>query len=161
MSHWQLLDRYCGWPLLAALALPYLLALLRGDATGRALAHLVMIGAVVDTFLPLGSPGASIVPVYPIQLAIDALLLVGQVVVTLRSRWLYPIVIAATQLLIVCADAIGAAGLIAQPATAFWLVVAPSTIQLAAVSYGLIRHRVRRRSKIIESTSGSQTGQLA
>ena len=77
------------------------------------------------------------------QLSLNMLLLTAQIVLTLRSRWLYPIAIAAMQLLIALADAVGAAGLVGHPGTMFWLIVPPGMIQLAVFTHGLIAHRNR------------------
>ena len=162
MSLWHALRDLCGiWGLIAFCPL-YLLALLRGDQTGRAFAHVLALGALLGTLAATGGrdagtlrlPGDS-------QPGLTALLFAAQVVLTLLSPWLYPIAIAAAQLLIVFAAACASAGLIVQPATALWLGGLPSALQLGAFSYGVIRHRTRRRDKPLKPEYAARTGQTA
>ena len=162
MSLWHALRDLCGiWGLIALCPL-YLFALLRGDPTGRAFAHVLALGALFGTITVTGRADTG-----PLRLAGDsqlgfgALLLAAQVVLTLRSPWHYPIAIAAAQLLIVFAAAFASAGLIAQPATALWLGGLPGAIQLGAFSYGLITHRNRRRDKVLKPKFAARTGQTA
>ena len=162
MSLWHALRDLCGiWGLIAFCPL-YLLALLRGDQTGRAFAHVLALGALLGTLAATGGrdagtlrlPGDS-------QPGLTALLFAAQVVLTLLSPWLYPIAIAAAQLLIVFAAAFASAGLIAQPATALWLGGLPGALQLGVFSYGLITHRTRRRDKPLKPKFAARTGQAA
>lgn len=153
LSLWQALYALCGYWGLLALTPLYLFALLRGDATAKALAHVLAIGALLGTFLATETAmQATSLRFGNSQLSLNMLLLTAQIVLTLRSRWLYPIAIAAMQLLIALADAVGAAGLVGHPGTMFWLIVPPGMIQLAVFTHGLIAHRNRlpRKGKMRE-----------
>ena len=132
-----------GIPLIGTLAILaplYLLAWLRGDQTARASAHLLVIGSLLYGLLAALGAGH-------IQngLGLSCLLLTAQVVVALRSERFFPLVIAAAQLLIVCAYTLAGAALITQPATLIWLIAFPSVVQLAAFAFGAIVHRRPRR----------------
>lgn len=166
MGLWYVLADLCGVWGLIVLAPLYLFAVLRGDSTGRAFAHVLassaLLGTMMATELATGSADTKPLPLAGGDLlGLDALLLAAQIVLTLRSPWLYPIVIAAAQLLIVFVDAIDAAGLTAQPATALWLGGLAGAIQLAAFCYGLIAHRTRRRRKAMKHKLAVQMGQLS
>ena len=123
----------------AILAPLYLLAWLRGDQTARASVYLLVIGSLLYAVAAAYDAGR-----IHNGLGISCLLLAAQVVVALRSERFYPLVIAAAQLLIVCAYALAVAGLITQSATVLWLIALPSAVQLAAFAFGAIVHRRRR-----------------
>lgn len=162
MALWYILADLCGVWGLIVLAPLYLFAVLRGDSTGRAFAHVLASSALLGTMMATGSADTKPLPLAGGGLlGLDALLLAAQIVLTLRSPWLYPIVIAAAQLLIVFVDAIDAAGLTAQPATALWLGGLAGAIQLAAFCSGLIAHRTRRRRKAMKHKLAVQMGQLS
>ena len=162
MALWYILADLCGVWGLIVLAPLYLFAVLRGDSTGRAFAHVLASSALLGTMMATGSADTKPLPLAGGDLlGLDALLLAAQIVLTLRSPWLYPIVIAAAQLLIVFVDAIDAAGLTAQPATALWLGGLAGAIQLAAFCSGLIAHRTRRRRKTMKHKLAVQMGQLS
>lgn len=162
MALWYILADLCGVWGLIVLAPLYLFAVLRGDSTGRAFAHVLASSALLGTMMATGSADTKPLPLAGGGLlGLDALLLAAQIVLTLRSPWLYPIVIAAAQLLIVFVDAIDAAGLTAQPATALWLGGLAGAIQLAAFCSGLIAHRTRRRRKTMKHKLAVQMGQLS
>lgn len=170
MGLWSVLADLCGVWGLIVLAPLYLFAVLRGDSTGRAFAHVLASSALLGTMMATGlatelATGSADTNPLPLAggdlLGLDAVLLAAQIVLTLRSPWLYPIVIAAAQLLIVFVDAIDAAGLTAQPATALWLGGLAGAIQLAAFCYGLMAHRTRRRRKAMKHKLAVQMGQLS
>lgn len=170
MALWYILADLCGVWGLIVLAPLYLFAVLRGDSTGRAFAHVLASSALLGTMMATGlatelATGSADTKPLPLAggdlLGLDALLLAAQIVLTLRSPWLYPIVIAAAQLLIVFVDAIDAAGLTAQPATALWLGGLAGAIQFAAFCYGLMAHRTRRRRKAMKHKLAVQMGQLS
>ena len=170
MGLWYVLADLCGVWGLIVLAPLYLFAVLRGDSTGRAFAHVLASSALLGTMMATGlatelATGSADTKPLPLAggdlLGLDALLLAAQIVLTLRSPWFYPIVIAAAQLLIVFIDAIAAAGLTAQPATALWLGGLAGAIQLAAFCYGLMAHRTRRRRKAMKHKLAVQMGQLS
>ena len=160
MALWRTLHDLSGiWGLMLLCPL-YLFALLRGDPTGRALAHVLAAGASLGTMLATIEAG----PMQQAsegQLGLDTLLLAAQIVLSLRSLRHYPIAIAAAQLQIVLIDAFAWAGLIAQPATALWLGGLLGAIQLGVFSYGVITHRTPRRSRAIRAEFEAQTGQTA
>jgi hypothetical protein len=144
-SFWQMLYDWTGLWLAVALAAVYLFALLRGDKTGREFANILAIGAVLDMLLALN--GRAIPQSFSAiedQLGIEALLLAVQTALALRSARHYPIAIAAAQLLIVIAVALGAAGLIHRQESLGWLMVGLTIIQLGVFGYGLWAHRIRR-----------------
>ena len=147
LSLWRILFDSGGNPLLIALLPLYLYALIKGDKTNRSCAHVLAIGVLLGVLLAPDqsndlrnrSYGAD-------HLGIETLLLAAQTVIALRSSRRYPVVMAAAQLLIVIAGALGVAGLIAQEKTRSIMMGAAALIQLSAFVIGLIAHRTRRRN---------------
>ena len=147
LSVWQLLFGYGGNPLLIAVIPLYLFAGIKGDKTDRASAHVLASGAVLYVLMAHDQPNAR--PSWPYsadQLGIHALLLTAQTVIALRSSRRYPIIMAATQLLIVMAGVLGAAGLIAHEKTFFVIAGGASVIQLGGFIVGLTAHCKWRRN---------------
>ena len=160
MALWHTLHDLSGiWGLMLLCPL-YLFALLRGDPAGRAFAHVLAAGALLGTMLATVEAGSGRLSGDG-QLGLDTLLLAAQVVLCLRSPRLYPMAIAAAQLLIVLAAAVAGAGLIGQPATAQWLGGLPGAIQLAVFTYGMVTHRTRRRDTAMTPKPAARTGQVA
>lgn len=130
---------YWPWTIIVPL---YLYSQLRGDSSARGLAGLLAIAALLGTLLASASPGPKLVG--RDQLGLDTLILVAQVVVCIRSRWLYPIVIAAGQLLIVLVEMFAATGFAAHPAPLEILFAVLAFMQFSAFGLGLALHRSRR-----------------
>jgi hypothetical protein len=129
------------WPIAAIVPL-YLYAQLRGDASSRAYASALAGAALLGTLLAAAAPDA--LRLARTLVGFDALWLVVHVVLCLRSKWLYPIVIAAAQLLVVLIEGFGAAGLARHQSSATVLFSGLAFIQLVAFASGLIAHRSRR-----------------
>ena len=162
MLLWQDLYTNSGFWGLSAFFPLYLYALLRGDSIAKRFAHLFMLAALLGTMLASSDPaGLPLAFASQRQLGLDTLLLAAQIVLTLRSPWLYPIAISAAQLLIVLADAIAASGLITQPGTMWLLVGIPAFIQLVTFVAGLVRHRRRLPRKLGKPGFATDSGRKA
>jgi hypothetical protein len=146
LSLWHLILQGGGRPLLIAFLPLYLFALIKGDKTDRACAHVLAISAVLSLVLGLDKESAGRSwPYGSDKMGIDTLLLVAQITIALRSSRHYPIVIAAAQLLIVIAGALNTAGLIAHESTLSMVFAGAGLIQMGAFAGGLIAHRKRCR----------------
>lgn len=130
---------YWPWTLIAPL---YLYAQLRGDSSARGLAGLLAIAALLGTLLASASRGPMLVGRN--QLGLDTLLLAAQVLISIRSRWLYPIVIAAGQLLVVLVEVFAATGFAAHVGPLDVLFAMLVLMQFSAFGVGLALHRSRR-----------------
>lgn len=130
---------YWPWTLIAPL---YVYAQLRGDSSARSLAGVLAIAALLGTLFASASLGPS--QVRTDQLGLDAVLLAALVLSCIRSRWLYPIVIAAGQLLIVLVEVFAAAGFAAHGGPLEILIAVLALMQFAAFGLGLALHRSRR-----------------
>ena len=148
VSLWQVLFGRLGNQLLIALLPLYVFALIKGDKTDRACAHILAIGTVLYLLLALDPRHArQSWPYSSGQVGIDVLLLAAQTMIALRSSRRYPIIMAAAQLLIVIAGALAAAGLIAQQMTLAMMIAGAAIIQLGAFVVGLIKQFQRRRER--------------
>ncbi len=142
---WQILFDTLGvWPWVA-MAPCYVLAQLRGDGSGRGLTGLLAITAAVGFLITKAA--ASVHPAladYQSQLGLDTLLLAALVAIALRSVRIFPIVIAAAQLLAAMLDAIAASRFAVRPGTHMVLLFGVALMQISALGYGLVAHRSRR-----------------
>ena len=77
-------------------------------------------------------------------LGADFILLTALAFIALRSVRIYPIVIAAAQLLGVMLDVIAASRFAVRPSTQTVLLSGIGFIQISALGYGLVAHRSRR-----------------
>ncbi|MFM5895016.1 MAG: hypothetical protein ACKOQM_11400 [Novosphingobium sp.] len=127
---------------MALIAPLYLYAQLRGDSSARAYAGALAIAALLG-WLPAAAPSD---PLWIDRnlLSLDALLLGVQIVICLRSPRLYPIAIAAAQLLAVLVECFAAAKLAEHQAAAAYLLTGLALLQLVIFVCGLIAHRSRR-----------------
>ena len=125
LSPWQLAYQFSGLLILIVLVPPYLFALVIGGSADRPVAHVLALGALLDTLFATSAHHA-----IGDQLGIDSLLLAGLTVLALRSARHYTLVLAAAQLLIVITDALRSAGLIGSQLVPFWLVSGLALLQL-------------------------------
>ena len=138
VSLWQIAFQLSGPAVLAAAVPLYLLALLKGNKDSRHVAHVLAIGAVLDTLFATSARHA-----IGDQLGIDALLLAALTVLALRAQHHFPIVIAAMQLLIFSTDALAATSFIAEHQVLLWLICGPAIIQLGTFVAAIIAHQFR------------------
>ena len=146
LSLWQLLFELGGIPLLIALLPLYLMALTKGDPTDRACAHVLAFGVLLFVLvsldqrsnLPSWSYGAG-------HLAGDLLLLTALTAIALHSARRYPVIMAASQLLIVLSGLLAVSGLIAQGKPLAAMIGVAAGIQFAAFVIGLVRYGTGRR----------------
>lgn len=142
VASWQIAGAAMAFWLLAVLAPLYLYTLLRGDSSARGFVGAFAGAAIFGTTLAAISPGSA--RIGPTVLSLDTLLLAAQVVLCLRSRWLYPIVIAALQLLIVMIESFAAAGLAGRTTATTLLLVGLSSAQFVCFVSSLVAHQSRR-----------------
>lgn len=147
---------YWSWALIVPL---YVYSQLRGDSSARGFASLLAIAALLGTLLESASPAS--LQIGPARVGCDALLLAGHVVICARSRWLYPILIAAGQLLVVLVEAFAAAGFAAHPAALLFLFEALAVMQFSAFGLGLVRHRSRRPFWPVRTRRENASAELA
>ncbi|MFM5918339.1 MAG: hypothetical protein ACKOOL_12525 [Novosphingobium sp.] len=141
-ASWQIISNALGlWPW-AIIAPLYLYVQLRGDGTARAFGAILAVALLLGTVLP--PRGISPSGVADVRLGVDALFLAVQYVFCLRSRWNYPLLITAAQLLVVLVESITATSLAGRPATDSVLLFGLTAIQFAAFLYGVVVHRNRR-----------------
>jgi hypothetical protein len=159
VASWQIVGSASGfWPL-AIFAPLYLYALLRGDSSARGYAGAFAVAAILGTILATISPGP--MKIGPALLSLDTMLLAAHVMLCLRSKWLYPIVIAAMQLLAVMIEGFSAAGLAGRPAAATALLVVLASAQFACFVFGVIAHRSRRSFWRVRRRPENPTSDLA
>ena len=147
LSLWQLLFELGGIPLLMALLPLYLMALTKGDPTDRACAHVLAFGGFLFVLLSLDQHNR--LPNWPYsagQLAGDLLLLTALTAIAVNSVRRYPVIMAATQLLIVLSGSLAVAGLLAQGQALAVMTGAAASMQFAAFVIGLVRHSAGRPS---------------
>lgn len=142
---WQVLFQSLGaWPW-AALMPCYAIAQLRGDVSGRGLTNLLAICAAAGFLITTAAAPVHLAMVtQQAQLGADIILLTALAFIALRSVRIYPIVIAAAQLLGVMLDVIAASRLAVRPSTQTVLLSGIGFIQISALGYGLVAHRSRR-----------------
>lgn len=136
------------WPALFAatgIALPltltalYALALIKGDPTDRACAHIMAVALILDTLLWTVSGSAD-------QAGVNALVLAALVTIALRRPRRYPLFVAAAQLLVTIVYALDAVGLIKLAQTTALLGGSASLLVFGSCCAGLLNHLHNQRS---------------
>ena len=135
---WSAMFVATGLALPIMLTVLYAVALIKGDPTDRACAHVMAIAVIIDILLWADNSRSG-------HAGVNTLVLAALVTIALRSPRRYPLFVAAGQLLVTIVYALDAAGLIAFARSTVVLGSGASLLVFGFFCAGLLSHLHHRR----------------